>query len=185
MSNKNLNDRSNGQLKRAFYAPALQYVLRPIIGDPKSGLFKQAYLLGLALTVPSQQKISLPSLKEIRQIFKATRHIRKVFNLADALMQVDDVLDVIDPDKILSMGEAHYGVSPCDFLSIEEIGETEYLRKAQDVVEVGVVPSDVQNGFGNLHAVLVKEQAAMQVAFLDDYSNATRKGLEQTDMALA
>ncbi len=100
---------------------------------------------------------------------------------ATSIHAIDDRIDTMVPESLLSAGKAVLGTAPSDFLRDGRIFHKEEYERAQKLVDLGLCAQEEGIAFANLAAHLVQQEAGLLIEYQRNKSPKIRQQVLETD----
>jgi hypothetical protein len=161
-------------------------LLAKITGESTPSVVRYAVIMSTVLGMSEEKSSSRLSRVSLSQLFTAACNYKSILGLAHSISELDDVLDAMAPEDIISLGEAQYGDDLSPFLESQTIRSSTYHGRVNRLVSADILPQSIQNSFSNIYAVLVKRHAQAALDYKNNNNlNEKRALMTKLDMQLA
>ncbi|MBL4804448.1 MAG: hypothetical protein JKY71_06240 [Alphaproteobacteria bacterium] len=108
-----------------------------------------------------------------------------MFSLFHLVKKIDDIVDEMDPDRRLGLGEAREGNTPCEFISNGEVCMPQYDIAMRKISQAGVLSYEEEVAFSNVYAVLIREGARASKLYQQTGDAQARRRITEANHRLA
>ncbi|MFK7839305.1 MAG: hypothetical protein AB8B83_03150 [Bdellovibrionales bacterium] len=162
----------NQRLHETFAEKAMGFAFNSALRFRGSARYPMAFML---LSTGDARKAGVSLLQSSQNIKRSVQHKQTILDLFEAVKKVDNIIDEMPVEKRLALGEAKIGAEPCEFLLGLDKYVPEYFQAIDQLEDLGVISRKESMAFSNLYAVLIREGATAEIAYMRTGNVADRK----------
>lgn len=169
-------------LKRTFWQRAFDATLADHLQFNKRS--KNIFVAAL-LTANDAGDNGASPLQIMRQMIKLRGNKDLMFSMFHLVKKIDDIVDEMDPDQRLALGEAREGNTPCEFIRNGDVCMPAYDKAMRGMAQAGVLSYEEEVAFSNVYAVLIREGARASKVYQETGAARSRQIITEANHRLA
>lgn len=115
----------------------------------------------------------------------APERLKHLKTLIMAAKKIDDTVDAMKPDDILSAGEAPLGTAISPFINNKNVCPPAYLQALEKLIEMGAISADEGISVSNYLAAQIRRRAEAEIRFNVTLNPSEREIMTETNMRLS